>query len=330
MGVRFFSSTVGLGLLLATVPSYATAQEAAAALIDQDLSEQIDFRSLAFGLCFSQPTCTVEGVTITAERRDVAGDGWVPALIYWDPMDGLGVLEGGQNDEIDFDERLTVSFNGLETVERVWLSDLFIGEDRRYGSYDPAGDPDVETAGIQFMRGEAIVSDMTVDGMNILPQDPFDQIVSSQFREDGDLYRRIVVRDNVISVVAPGANSWGRTELLTFPIDEIDEDKLAIFEGIETTEVDLTDIILGFNDVPLFSAGSHNANVILAALNDEALLQSLRDTAEDGRVVGSRSNGELGVDITPATPATALSFVSVFGGSNDFSVAGIVLAGTRG
>ena len=98
MGVRFFSSTVGLGLLLATVPSYATAQEAAAALIDQDLSAQIDFRSLAFGLCFSQPTCTVEGVTITAERRDVAGDGWVPALIYWDPMDGLGVLEGGQNE----------------------------------------------------------------------------------------------------------------------------------------------------------------------------------------------------------------------------------------
>lgn len=330
MCVRFLSTTFGPTLLAATLPAVAVAQSVALAPIDRELEGQLDFRSLEFSLCMSAEECTVNGVTILAQRQTPDGDTWLPARIYWDPIDGLGVMNGGQNDEIDFDERLVVRFDGLRSVERVWFSDLFMGEGRHYGSFDPNEDPDVESAGLQLVRDGVVLSDLQVDGQEALPWTPFNQYVSWRFREDGDLRRRIVVRDNVISVVSPSTGPYGQIVLVSLPLDEIDEDKLVIFEGVDTTEVDLTDILLGFNDAPVFAAGTHNANIIQAALDDWPMLQRLRDDAEARRTLGSRTNGELGATLSPATLVTQVNFVSPFGGSNDFSVAGVIFSGTGG
>jgi hypothetical protein len=330
MIVRYTGPVFVAALLLSGVFSTASAQTSTLAPIDRELRDQLDFRAVEFGLCHSVEECSVNGVTILAERRTPDGEGWTAAQIYWDPIDGLGVMDGGQNDEIDFDERLIIRFEGARTIDRVWISDLFMGEGRHYGSNDPNENPDVESAGLQLVRDGEILSELQIDGQELLPWSPFNGDVSGLFREDGDLQRRIVVRDNLISVISPGTGPFGQIVLVSLPLDEIDEDKLAIFEGVDTTEVDLTDILIGFNGAPVFAAGTYNADFIQASINNWPMLQRLREVAEARRTVSSLVNGELGQTLTPAVLVTQVNFVSPFGGSNDFSVAGLIFAGTGG
>lgn len=318
-----------LAALAAAVPQLALAQAEEPGLIDRDLSGQLDFRDVAFAGCFEQPQCLALGVTITAERRDMDGETWVPAQLYWDPVDGIGVMAGGQNDEIDFDERVLVSFQsagkgGTINIARVWLSDIFIGEDERYGNSDPAGADDVEVAVIQSMYGNTMLREDLVDGAEVLPPDPFNEAVVAGYTEGDDLYRRIVIRDDAINVVIPSTEEAAQPRLVSFPISQVDEDKLALFEGIETVEIDLVDILAGFNEAPFNDAGTANAEFIEAILAELAELQSIRDQAAETRLVSSVSNGELGVEMDAALDIETLVFMSVLGGSNDYSVAGIV------
>ncbi|MCU4652075.1 hypothetical protein N8I71_04495 [Roseibacterium sp. SDUM158016] len=330
--MKFSGRAIGLpvGLALLVGPGIAVSQTLDASIIDDDLRGQIDFRDVSFQDCFEQPQCSAQGVTITAERRGNDGVTWVPAQIYWDPVDGVAVMAGGQNDEIDFDERLLIVFDGTKegtiNIERVWLSDIFIGEDERYGSIDPAGDEDVEVAVIQSMFANSMVAEAIVDGANVLPPDPFNAEVIAGNQEDGDLFRRVVIRDDVISVVVPDGGATGTGELLSFQITEVDEAKLSLFEGIETVEIELADILLGFNDVPFYIGGTVNADIIEASLGNEADLLGINERAQRTRLVGSVSNGELGVEMDGTLDVDMLIFMSVLGGSNDYSVAGIVQA----
>lgn len=313
----------------ALITQMAAAQSDEPGLIDRDLSGQLDFRDVAFADCFEQPQCTVFGVNIVAERRAADGETWVPAQLYWDPVDGIGVMAGGQNDEIDFDERVLVSFQSVDksgtiNIARVWLSDIFIGEDDRYGNSDPAGADDVEVAVIQSMFGDTMLREDIVDGADVLPPDPFNEEVVTEYTEGDDLYRRIVIRDNEITVLVPATDEITEAQLISFPITEVDEDKLALFEGIETVEIDLVDILAGFNGTPFNEAGSANADLIDAILDEIAELQAIREQAEDTRLVSSVSNGELGVEMDVSLDIETLVFMSVLGGSNDYSVAGIV------
>lgn len=318
-----------LGILLMFAATPALSQGNGQQPIDADLRGQLDFRDVAFESCFGQQQCFAQGVTITAERRAADGLEWIAAELYWDPLDGFGVMGGGQNDEIDFDERILVTFEGTKegtvNVERVWLSDIFIGEDQRYGTIDPAGAPDVETAVIQSTFANEVVAEVIVDGLNLLPPDPFNAEVVPGFQEDGDLFRRIVIRDDVIAVVVPSDGATEEQELLSFRITEVDEDKLGLFEGVETVEIDLAEILAGFNDVPFYVGGTVNAEIIADLLDNPATLRGLSDDAAENRVVSSVSNGELGADLDSTVDVETLVFMSVLGGSNDYSVAGIVM-----
>ena len=87
--------------------------------IDLTLENGIDFRTVAFSECFERTECEVNGVRISAEHWDNDIIGWAPSRIYWSPIDGFGVIGGGQNDEIDFEERLIVEFVEPQLVDRV-------------------------------------------------------------------------------------------------------------------------------------------------------------------------------------------------------------------
>jgi hypothetical protein len=323
---RAFLLPLGLAAVLAPAP--AISQSNGQALIDQDLRGQWDFRDVAFSGCFEQSECFALGVTITAERRDNDGVTWVPAQLYWDPVDGIGVMAGGQNDEIDFDERVLIRFEGIKggtaNLERVWLSDIFIGEDDRYGNSDPAGPEDVEVAILSSYFAGTLLSEQFIDGADVLPPDPFNEEVMAAFEEGGDLVRRIIMDGDMMMVMVPDEDDGGEIRMMSFPVSEIDDDRMALFEGLETIEMDVTDILSGFNNVPFNLAGSANADMVSSMLEDLSDLQDMRAQAEDTRLVGSVSNGELGVDLDETLDIELLVFQSVLGGSNDYSIAGII------
>lgn len=318
------------GLLSTLAPGAVLSQVADPGRIDRDLRGQWDFRDVAFSGCFEQTECFALGITITAERRQNDGATWMPAQLYWDPVDGIGVMAGGQNDEIDFDERVLVTFEGSKggtaNIDRIWLSDIFVGEDQRYGNSDPAGPDDVEVAVIQTMFAGTMLSEDLVDGADVLPPDPFNAEVVAGFEPGSDLFRRVIVQEEIITVLVPSPDETGRMQMLSFPISDLDEEKLALFEGIETVEIDLADILAGFNDVPFNAAGSANADLIDDVLEDLARLQEIRQQASETRLVSSISNGELGVEMDESLDVEVLVFMAVLGGSNDYSIAGIVQA----
>ena len=106
--------------------------------------------------CFELPECDLGDVIVKAQIRQDSQADWTAGLLYWDPIDGFGVLGCGQDDEIDFNERIVVTFNTLKAVEKVWLTDLFVGESERYSSIQErvAAEDDFEFAMIEFRDGE--------------------------------------------------------------------------------------------------------------------------------------------------------------------------------
>jgi hypothetical protein len=310
--------------------------------ITSDLAGQLDFRDTSFRVCFEQPSCTVNGLRIVAERLGDDGEQWGPADIYWDPVDGFGVLGGGQDDEIDFDERLTISFPEPQRVARVWLSDLFAEEHRHYGqrlTVPEALSDDVEVAGMALLSGSEAISTATVVGRAPLPDTSFNQQVWTAFTNDGDLNRRVVIVGDVIQVSIPNVGEDGRDLFLTVPIGEYDSEKLGIFEGVETVEIEFASLLPSFNAAPVYAAGSHNAQMIEELLDNLPALESMRLAANQraseltpqlvslqGQTSVGSDNGEVVVAASPETPVTAIRFFAPFGTSNDFSVAGFVLA----
>ena len=314
-----FSVVAGLTVVSA---SSIAAQEFAQ--IDRELSGGIDFRTLAFSQCLDQTTCSAEGVTIIAQRREDADSEWMSAPIYWDPIDGIGVQDGAQNDEIDIDERILVRFDEAVNLDRIWLSDLFINEDRRYGSSDTdlvIGEPeDAEIAALSFMADGVDIANITVSGEARLPWAQFNQEIDTRFREDGDLRRRIVVNGDIVTVVVPGADI-----VLQTPVTANDKAKQGLFDGLETVELDITDLLAEFNQAALFEVGTRNFELINAIAQDPENLSRLYEIAQDKRVSIQMSNGEVGFDVDPTLGIEEIAFFSPFDASNDFSVAGVIL-----
>ena len=324
MGKKSNKPFIFSGLLASFAISASVVGAQESAQIDRELAGAIDFRAVSFSECLNQITCTVNGVTIVAERRLNEASAWTNALIYWDPIDGIGIKDGAQNDEIDINERLMVRFDEAVNLDRIWLSDLFISEDRRYGSSETdlvIGQPeDAEIAGLTFSAGGAELANITVAGESRLPWAQFNQEVDLRFREDGDLRRRIVVNDDIVTVVIPGADITLQT-----PVTAVDKAKQGLFEGLETVELDITELLLEFNNAALFEIGTNNFEVINAIAEDPDNLAQLIRIAQEKRTTIQMSNGEVGFDVDSTLGVDEITFFSPFDASNDFSIAGVIL-----
>lgn len=327
-------STILSAALLSAVAQFASAE----AVIDRELQSGVDFRSLDYSVCVDQTECLVNGIKIKAQRRDREEDAaianaavepiWNEAKIYWDPIDGLGIKDGAQNDEIDFDERLLVTFDTQRSLRKVWFSDLFKSEDKRYGSSGTdrvEGQPkDAEIAGIGLNLGDIQVATLTVAGESNLPWATFNQEVSIRFQENGDLRRRVVINEEIVTIVVPGKSGSGRNVSVQLPLGQIDKDKRGIFEGVETVEIDLTDILAEFQDAPLFPVGTTNFEIIKSLVEDPESLANLKKAAMRKRDTLRMSNGEVGWEFEAAETVDGLTFFAPFDASNDFSIAGLI------
>lgn len=258
------------------------------------------------------------------ERRLTEDSEWLSSPIYWDPIDGIGIQDGAQNDEIDINERLMVRFDEQKMLDRIWLSDLFITEDRRYGSSETdlvEGQPeDAEIAGISLAADGAELFNTTVSGQTRLPWAQFNQEVDVRFREDGDLRRRIVVNDDVVTVVIPGDDL-----VLQTPVSPDDAKTQSLFEGLETVELDISDLLAEFNTTALFEVGTTNFELINAIAQDPDNISEMIRIAQEKRTSIQMSNGEVSYDIDQDFAVEEITFFSPFDASNDFSIAGIVL-----
>ncbi|ARE41241.1 hypothetical protein RGUI_3100 [Rhodovulum sp. P5] len=317
--------------LLALSGTRVSAQQDGRALIDRELFGALDFRSRSFEACADRPVCVVGNVTVTAERQTEDGASWTPARLYWDPVDGLGITDGAQNDEVDIDERLSIRFAAPVRIRKIWLSDLFLGEEKRYGAAGNdrvEGVPDdVEVAGIALASEGREILNFTVKGEVELPDHQFNQNVSTLFLEDGDLRRRLLIDNDVITVIADGTGAGGAALSLRIPLGQVDADKRGVFEGVETVEIDLSTILSGFRNARMFLAGTQNFDLLKALSFDPDGLAELRETAIRQRAAGDWSNGELGVELSDKFEVDTVRFFAPFDSSNDFSVAGIIVEG---
>lgn len=320
---RFVTSlTYATSFATVLLTSAAVAQTSTNGSIDTALGDGIDFRSLAFEACLAETSCTIGILNIHAERR-LAGGTWVDAQIYWDPIDGFGVLGGRQNDEIDADERLTLTFDVPIRVAGMWLSDLFVGEGQRYhdGAFDV---DDVETADIRFELGTAEVGSFSVNGVFELPEQPFETAFTSMFTKDGDLLNRLLVDETRVSLVMPK----GETQTaVVLPLGQIDPAKQALFKANATQAIDIANLITSAGQVSAFEAGTSNADRILTIRDDFAQLAQLQALAKVQRRIGDAQNGELGW--YPSQPGMVDKIIlrADVQTSNDYSVAGLIVAG---
>ncbi len=137
-----------------TVIALALAAPCALAMpIGSALDGQIDFRTTDYGGCFGMTNCTVGDLTLSAVNQDGAAE------IYWDGVDGLGIIGGQESDEIDGSngEMLTVTFANPTSLTGVWFSDLFAG----------AGDP-LEIASTRVRLADGTTVDFLTNGVDPL------------------------------------------------------------------------------------------------------------------------------------------------------------------
>ena len=312
-----------LAASVAMMPAFAMAEPMAE--IDAQLAGQIDFRADAFQGCMDKQSCTVGDITASAYRRTAEDADWVVARLYWDAVDGLGVLDGGQNDEIDFDEKIVVSFASPKTVKTIWLSDLFISEEARYSGVS-LNDEDSETAEVEMRMAGATAMQMRITGNVDLPNTSFNEDISKAYVEDGDLLTRLVMDQDTTNIVVPGLRENGEAGAIRAQIGQIDKDKLEIFAGVPTVEVDISTILANAKGMPVFPTGKHNEQQVARMLLSPSQIADLRKSAEAGRVIGTKSNGEVaGVLPSPVT-TDELVFATPIETSNDYSIAGLVLA----
>ena len=106
------------------------------------LSPQVDFRSDSFSAADNQHSVSGEvdgvGFTVSAYRVNDIG-GLDEAVLWWDSEDGLGIRGGGQEDEIDADERLVITFDEVIGLSELFFSDLFANESTMGTILDEAG-----------------------------------------------------------------------------------------------------------------------------------------------------------------------------------------------
>lgn len=105
--------------------------------------EAVDFRDGAFSGAMNQHSITsaVGGVDYTVS----AWDGGDKANLWWDSTDGLGILGGSNDDEIDGGESLKIDFASSVGISQLTFSDLFLDE----GSSGEHGYLVIESAGTE-------------------------------------------------------------------------------------------------------------------------------------------------------------------------------------
>lgn len=311
--------TVFVAIVASTSSANAQGQ---GARIDRELAGKLDFRDPGFAACLQQESCVVNGVTVTATRLTAAGE-TVPANIYWDPVDGLGVMDGGQNDEIDFDETLTVKFQRPVSVSGVWLSDLYQSEAPRYGARVADGDGS-EVGRYELRRGGTSRSQVIVNSEAELPARTFNtEVAPSLFKKEGDLLQRVVVRDgNVTLVSASGRKSLGA---MGGSNSLIDADKQELFAGLPTVEIDTQRLLALIEGVVLFPAGEENADRVAGLASNGSALASLHQSSMSYRATSDLSNGEVASYLDAPISSDEIVFTAPFSTSNEFSVSGVIV-----
>lgn len=313
-----------LGTVFCATPAFA------ASTIDTELAGRFDFRAPQYHACLDQTECTVDGITIRAETREVEeGSPWTDGKIYWDPIDGFGVQHGAQNDEIDFNERIRIIFAEPVSVSKVWVSDLFTQEDRRYGSSSTDLVEDVpedsESAAVTMSLDGTPQANLLISGDERLPWASFNQEVSVRFRENGDMQRRVVINGDRITFVVPGDDVTRPNRPKQFVLESVDPEKNVIFEGVETVEIDLTDILAEFNGTALFVSGETNFEFIRALTETPGDFERLNKVAREKRATINMSNGEVGWPLDTPVETDEIVFFAPFDASNEFSISGLVI-----
>ncbi len=180
------------------------AASATATPIGTGLNGQTDFRSSTYSSCNSTTGCTKfdaatgMNVTITPNPTNTGG-------LYWDSTDGFGV-RGGENDEINYPETLTVTFASPVSLAGIWFTDLFMAPDGVDG----------ETAKVTLFLGAANLG-LTSFNANEPPPDvhngelygsfgsvTVDKIVFSAMNQSNDDYSVAGIVTNHGQVPEPG------------------------------------------------------------------------------------------------------------------------------
>ncbi|MEM9430504.1 MAG: hypothetical protein AAGA32_13535, partial [Pseudomonadota bacterium] len=289
-GFAMTAALIGSVVLTAT-PGSVFAQDDD---IDRDLREGVDFRSILFRPCYGEAICTVGPLTLIAETRLSQDDPWSRGRLYWDPVDGIGVLGGGQDDEIDFNERIILRTSRPLALEKIWFTDLFVGEIKRYLGYSGAlrRDIDFEAARVTFDAPVESFEEIEVTGLLILPPQPFNEKVDGGiFAEPGDIHNRLIIDGPEAILLVPeiiGAASRGR-----YRIDDIEPGKLNLFADGDLLDYDLRDVFGETETVDLYQIGAHNARQMARILEDTDRLLGLGNAAATRRGIGDIPNGEV-------------------------------------
>lgn len=82
--------------------------------------------------------------------------------LYWDKRDGFGVL-GGEDDEIDQKEFLTVEFTNAIALDGFWFTDLFDGVND-----GPSGDVNEKARVTLFLNDVAYAEVLEFEGVDLL------------------------------------------------------------------------------------------------------------------------------------------------------------------
>lgn len=131
----------------------------------------LDFKKPLFSSCAYRNECTIAGIKVsafrTANNEDLIENAELrPAILHWDNIDGLGVIGGKEDDEIDPDEMIIMEFPAYRAVKIFNLSDLFLGSEGR----DSAGG---EWATIYTYGDDSTVNRYDVQGGVTLPDKEF-------------------------------------------------------------------------------------------------------------------------------------------------------------
>lgn len=129
--VRFFDLKIWLSLTVILVSTAFIQVSSASAQ-----GFLLDFKKPLFSVCAYRNECMISGIRISAFRT-AGGEELIenatlrPAILHWDNIDGLGVIGGKEDDEIDPDEKILMELPAPRAIKVFNLSDLFLGSNGR-------------------------------------------------------------------------------------------------------------------------------------------------------------------------------------------------------
>lgn len=297
--------------------------------VEADLTNGVDFRQIEWRACFRASQCKIGGVEIIAEARSSDTQDWEPAQLYWGPIDGFGVIGNGQDDEIDFNERIILNLDEARPFEGIWFSDIFVGEIQRYLGLETraARNEDHEVARFALEHTDGTQYLVDLDGLTPLPPDSFNRSVDAEtFVDDGDLHARLLVNGPTVALELPSRDDDGNRRLIDFKLGDIEEGKLSLFEEGDELAYDFDEVFADGVILSLQTDLQHNARQVENTLNDPEALMAWGSSAREGREERLISNGEVGAFWDKPMPLSRIEFYAPMGTSNDYSIAGLALA----